>query len=158
MAKIAQYAYFELYSSRITPEAITSMIGLIPTETAVMGSMRSGPMVVPVENIWKLCSGKPDDSRLDDHFEALLALLSPHLDRIGALTEGGEVGACLTVVRRFEPEPEDQAVLERYVQPGFDRLRGQHPLVGFVLTPQLLRFLSATGASVDFDEYCDEYE
>ncbi|HTW06839.1 MAG TPA: hypothetical protein VME46_04980 [Acidimicrobiales bacterium] len=69
------------------------------------------------------------------------------------------MSAAIQVFRNFEPGPEDRAVSE----PGrhghdFERLRGQHPLVGFVITPSLVAYAAAAGIGFDFDEYGDEDE
>jgi hypothetical protein len=156
MANIRQYAYFSLDSDTIRPESIAERIGLEPSSVSIAGSRHSGPPPVPRRHSWKLESGVSEKSRLDDHFEALLARLSSHTDRIQEIVATGEVSGCLTVVRYFHSGNEEAELPSGYEHDGFERLCGQHPLVGFGLEPAMIAFLAKTGSFVDFDEYCDE--
>ncbi len=134
-------------------------MALVPDEVKAMGSRHPGPPARPVAHIWRLRSGIADDHRLDDHFEALLAKLVGSAERVRALIKGAEVGGEFVIGWYFEPGPEE----ERTIEPGrqnrdFERLRGQHPLLGFVITPGLVAYAALAGLGFDFDEYGDEYE
>src|SRR5262245_45349890 len=105
----------------------------MPDEVRLMGSRHPGPPPVPRTHTWRLNSGAgSDELTLDEHFGSLLARVAGSASRLRDLIESGEVDAAIQVVRRFTPGPEDRRVSEprRYVG-DYERLRGQHPLVGF---------------------------
>jgi len=157
--RVRQHAALLLRSSVLDPDEITQQLALVPDEVKAMGSRHPGPPARPAAHIWCLRSGLADDHRLDDHFEALLAKLVGSAERVRTLIGGAEVRGEFVIGRYFEPGPEE----ERITQPGrqigdLERLRGQHPLLGFVITPGLVAYAALARLGFDFDEYGDEYE
>ena len=95
---------------------------------------------------------------LNDHFGALLAKLHPHTDTIRDFLARADADGVIPVHRIFSAGAEDDDIIE----PGrvigeAERLRGQHPLLGFVLDHNLIDFAAHTRVVFDFDEYGDEY-
>ena len=114
---------------------------------------------MPRCHLWHLGSGvKSHEVPLDDHFDALLSRLSGSTNRIRELVQD-EATARIQVVRHFDPGPEDRHISEpgRYVG-DYERVPGQHPLVGFGLEPDFIRFSAKAGIGFDFDEYGYEHE
>jgi hypothetical protein len=61
------------------------------------------------------------------------------------------------VVRRFEAGAEDEHIVEPGRSVGrLERLRGQHPLLGFGLDRDILDLATRLGVGFGFDEYGDE--
>jgi hypothetical protein len=138
---------------------LTDRVGLIPDEVNLMASRHPGPKLVPRTHLWKLASGLPGTKALDEHFAALLAKLEGSAPRVRHLLDGGEASGCISVARYFEPGPEDREIIEPGQRgPGWERLRGQHPLVGFQILPALISYVADAGLWFDFDEYGDEDE
>ena len=157
--RVRQYVYFGIASEALTPDAISAAVGLQPDESRPKGSRRPGPPPIPRRHLWKLRSGVPETADLNDHFAALVAKLAGYEDRIEALLDTEDADGGFQVVRHFDPGPEDEAIIEpgRLVD-GFERLRGQHPLLSFHLEEEWLAVAVKLGGGIDFDEYGDEYE
>lgn len=104
-------------------------------------------------------SGAREESSLDHHFESLRVRLGDTAEHLRNLQETEDVSAVIQVVRSFEPGPEDRHISEpgRYGE-DYERLRGQHPLVGFEISPDLVTYAARAGTGFDFDEYGDEDE
>jgi hypothetical protein len=158
MAKITQYAEFVLTSRTILPNVLTERIGVQPDEARSVQPRIRGSQAVPLRHVWKVASGVSRKERLDAHVEALFTRLLPYADRLREVTSDGEVSAVLSVVRCFDPGPEEPQLLQRREIEGLEIMRGQHPLVGFELKKSWLEFFAHVRASASFDEYCDEYE
>ncbi len=91
----------------------------------------------------------------------MLDRVRPFEDELSALARSADVGGPLTelrlqLVRTYGDEAggelgeeDDGGVLPD----GSIRLRGQHQLLGWALSPDELRFLAAVNASLDADEY-----
>jgi hypothetical protein len=155
--RVSQYVYFSLRSELVDPGAMSEAVGLLPDETALMGSRRAAPVPIPRCHLWKLNSGINDKACLDDHFEALLAKLQGSAHRVRVLVESGEVSAAIEVVRSFEPGAEDSSVVAAGRNVGsMERLGGQHPLVGFEVSAALVAYAAEAGIGFDFDEYGSE--
>lgn len=157
--RVRQHAYLLIRSDAVAPVEVTARLGLEPDRVKPRGSQAAGPPPRPRVHVWILGSGRPDDVPLEDHLDALLARLEPHVDRIGALVGAGHTTGALQIVRHFEVGAEDDAVLDpgRGVD-GLERLRGQHPLLGFHLDHRLVRFADQARLTIDIDEYGDEYD
>jgi len=159
--KVRQRVYLSVHSNEFLPERISADLGLTADESRLRGSRILGPPPAPRHHMWSLFSGAPETSRLDDHFAALFARLSPASEAIRRLAESGKHEVCIAVVRYFDPGPEDDAVLAARtagLAPDIEILRGQHPLLGFGLDSKQVSWLGRLGVSIDFDEYGDEYE
>lgn len=125
-------------------------IGLDPDEVAIRGSRRNTVPPVPRHHRWQV-NGRTPESRLDDQIQQLIDRLRPYQERIRRLlgdlrTDGVDSGAggALTVVRYLD-DPDGEA-------DGW-----QHRLLGWGLEQHALRFLADLGATVDVDEYGQEW-
>jgi hypothetical protein len=157
--KVRQYVYHGIKSDGVDPGVISERLGLLPDEVKLMGSKHQGPPPTPRCHLWRLNSGAATDEPLDDHFAALRARLGDSASRLRNLQETDEVTAVIQVVRSFEPGPEDRHTSEpgRFVG-DIERLGGQHPLVGFDISHDLVSYAAEAGIGFDFDEYSDEDE
>ena len=157
--KVRQYVYLGIESDGVDPGVISERLGLMPDDVKLQGSKHQGPPPIPRCHIWRLNSGAGTDDPLDDHFAALRVRLGDTARRLRDLQETEEVTAVIQVVRSFEPGPEDRNINEPgRVVGDLERLGGQHPLVGFDITPELVSYAAEAGIGFDFDEYGDENE
>ncbi|GAA3008511.1 DUF4279 domain-containing protein [Streptosporangium longisporum] len=154
--RISQHAYFALRSTTMTPAQITARIGLEPDEVTLRGS-RSADPPRPIAYAWKIVCREPaltvDEmiTRLLDRaepFSHTIALLVQELDQ-----EDDDCGssAVLQVVRHLDDEDGEEEDLTS--PPGFEKITGQHQLLGWHLDRRVLAFLTTTGAELDVDEY-----
>jgi hypothetical protein len=139
----------------LDPEAITGVIGRAPTASKTRFSERGGH--APTFHLWEIQSGIPDTRPLDDHWEALMPMLEPYSHGIRRGIDESFFEADFRVGRHMEPGPEDPQIIEPGAE-GEDwvRLGGQHPLLGFLIDPKLVRLAAACGIGFNFDEYGDE--
>ena len=135
--KVQQYCYFWLASEVIPPDEITRRIGLAPDRTAVRGSRRTSPRVVPPTHSWEIRCDM--HGRIDEQASAVLARIEPAADAIRALVDSGDVGAGLMMVRYFD-DPD-----------------GGYHAMGWWLTPQQIHLLARMGAGIDSDEYAGDF-
>ncbi len=157
--KVRQYVYLGIKSDALDPGVISERLGLMPDEVKLMGSEHQGPPPIPRCHLWRLNSGAATDDPLDDHFGALRARLGDSASYVRNLQERDEVSVVIQVVRSFEPGPEDCRVTEPGRLVGdFERLRGQNPLIGFDISPDLVSYAAQAGIGIDFDEYGAEDE
>ncbi|GAB1645366.1 DUF4279 domain-containing protein [Krasilnikovia sp. MM14-A1259] len=134
--KVRQYCYFWLASEAVTAEQITERLGLGPDRTAVMGSRRTSPGVVPAAHRWEIrCE---THGPIDEQASTVLARIAPAADQVRALVDGGDVEAGLMMVRRFD-DPD-----------------GGHHAMGWWLTREQIQLLARMGASVESDEYAGD--
>jgi hypothetical protein len=153
--KVYQYAYLLVTSTELDPGILSERIGLMPDRVKLMGFRQSSPKPIPRFHMWQLDSGVAErDVPLADHLSSLAARLNGSAARLRTLVDSGEAEGVVSVVRRFEPGPADLAPLE--LPTGFERLSGQHRLLGFAVPPELVSYIVAAGISLDFDEYGDE--
>ena len=157
--RVRQYACFSISSPSVPPDEITSRLLLEPDEAKPKGSRIGGPSPVPRVHLWKMMSGRADTSPLDEHFAALLARLEPREQEIQTFLSSSDAHGWIRAVRRFEAGAEDDNIVEpgRLVG-GLERLRGQHPLLGFALDVRIVELAARMHVGFDFDEYGDEYE
>lgn len=157
--RVRQYAYLMVRSDSVPLPDITAHLGIEPDKVRRMGSRQAGPPPMPRTNLWMVTSRRPDTALLDEHFDALLAALEPHTERIRAFLDSGEADGTIQVVRYFSAGEEDDDVLAPYEGPaGAERLPGQYPLLSFHLGHDLISFATRAHLVFDFDEYGDEHE
>ena len=136
--KLTQYAYFAIYSPRVSAQEIEERVGVAPDRVVVKGSKQAEPPI-PKEHGWQLRSGRPDAS-LSDQIEELHARLTPIENRIVALLGelGSDAGCVLQVVRELNDPSASES--------GDD-------LLGWGLSPAAVALLARLGALIDVDEY-----
>lgn len=158
--KVRQYVYLGVRSELLDPGIISQRLSLIPSQTKLMGSRHLGPPPIPRCHLWQLDSGvESRELPLDDHFRSLLTRLGDSAIRVRDLVRDDLATATIEVVRHFEAGPEDRHISEPGRRVGdLERLRGQHPLVGFGIEPGLLAYAALAGIAFEFDEYADEDE
>jgi hypothetical protein len=146
-------------SLTVSPDEITARTQLSPDETKVRGSSVAW-QDFPRFHLWTVRSGCPDTADLDTHFAALVERIAPCTSQIRAFLESSDSEGCFSVVRKFEAGPELDAIADiGRIGPGnLERLRGQHPLLGFALDGATLDLAHTLGVGFGFDEYGDEYE
>jgi Domain of unknown function (DUF4279) len=157
--RVRQYACFRISSPSVSPHEITSRLLLEPDEVKPKGSRIAGPSPVPRVHLWKMMSGCADTSPLDEQFAALVARLEPREREIQRFLSSSDAQGWILAVRRFEAGAEDDAIVEPgRLLGGLERLRGQHPLLGFALDGRIVELAARMHVGFDFDEYGDEYE
>jgi hypothetical protein len=135
--RVRQYCYFWLASETVTAEQITERLGLEPDRTAVMGSRRASPRVVPAAHRWEVrCE---THGSIDEQASTVLARITPAADRVRTLVVGDDVEAGLMMVRWFD-DPD-----------------GGYDAMGWRLTREQIQLLAHMGASVDSDEYAGDF-
>ena len=151
--RMRQYAYFSISSQTMSADQMATRIGLVPDKTTIRGSKRADAIIVPAEHSW--CIYAAEQARpVDEQISALLARLRPYQEAIAALV-GGEGSASrgqLHVVRHFnDPEGEVESLDSR--ASGLEKLPGQHQLLGWHLSHDVMAFLMSVAAELDVDEY-----
>ena len=160
--RIRQYAYFAIYSGARTHADITGSLGVEPDAFRVRGSSTAEPPV-PRHHSWRIDSKLPGLT-VDTHLQVIVDRLNPYAEAIGTLVgeiESTEeslpgVGGVLAVVRHFDDDEGEDEDLSVVGQPGgsrFEKLPGQHQLLGWSLAPSVINFLVATRSALDIDEY-----
>jgi hypothetical protein len=154
--RVRQYASFAIHSDHLSPDEITRRVGIEPDRVAVRGSKGADP-IRPVTHLGRVESGLTRDLRIDDHLDVLVLRLWDAADRLREVIDGSRTSAGLVIVRQFGTEAAEEIdVARRGVPEGFERLSGQHPLLGFHLDERTMSFLSHINACVDVDEYGDD--
>ncbi|WP_279339776.1 DUF4279 domain-containing protein [Sphaerisporangium perillae] len=135
---------------------MTARIGLERDETAALGS-RSAKPPRPTAHAWKIVCRDPGVT-VDELIARLIDRLAPFGGAIGELVEElnqDEGGSCavLQVVRYLNADGgEEEETFSS--DPAFEKLPGQHQLLGWHLDRRVLQFLISTHAELDVDEYC----
>lgn len=70
--RVRQYVYLGLRSDDLDPGAMSERVGLLPDEVKLRGERIPGPPPMPRCHQWKVRSGLPDTTELDEQFAALL--------------------------------------------------------------------------------------
>jgi hypothetical protein len=150
--RIRQYAYLALKSEELSPDAITSRLGMVPDDVSLMASRRQQPPV-PAAHSW-IASSK-STGPVDEMIAELITRLRPCAHHIQTLVSTGAVNAVLQVVRHLDDaEGESEDLRPRQVDGHLlEKFPGQHQLLGFHLDAETLRFLADTGIEIDLDEY-----
>jgi hypothetical protein len=138
--RIRQYVYFALRSRELSATEMATRLGLEPDEVLLRGSRQPDPPV-PVSHAWKIVC------RLTPYTEKIAELAAELTTR-----EGEQSGARLSVVRYFGSDDGEEEEPSGPADP-FQKLPGQHQLLGWTLSRETMRFLLATGSSLDVDEY-----
>lgn len=148
--KIKQYAYFRIRSDRLPPAEITTHVGIAPDRVALRGSRIKDPPR-PATHVWEV--------RCDEHgltvteqIERVIDRLGPRRDAIRVLVESAhDITTCLQVVREFDGDDGEEEVLPSIGD--LQKLSGQHQLLGWHLSVEVLDFLRGVQAEIDVDEY-----
>ncbi|MFC7619479.1 DUF4279 domain-containing protein [Microlunatus sp. GCM10028923] len=154
--RIRQYVYLALTSSKLSASQIGQRIGLEPDEVGVLGSRRADPPRPP-RHTWKLVCREPG-LRVDEQIGQLLVRLRPHRDAIAEFArelrrdDPNHGGGRFFVVRNFDHEDGEEELLSP-PDAEFQKLPGQHQLLGFDLDAELMAFLVEAQADLDVDEY-----
>jgi hypothetical protein len=153
--RIKQLAYFGIFSETVSADDVGRRIGLESERTSVRGSRIADPPR-PKFHIWRAQCDTPGLT-VDEQIARVMARLDPYRAAIGrAIAEIEDAHASLSVVRYFgawlaEDEGEEE---ELTVTPdGLEKLPGQHQLLGWHLSREVMEFLLDVGAEMDFDEY-----
>jgi hypothetical protein len=131
-----------------------------PDETKAKGSRAAGPKPLPRFHLWTVQSGFPDTAELNDHLAALASKISPFIQHIRSFLDSSDAHGQFSIVRKFESGSELETIVDvgRNGPGNLERLRGQHPLLGFHLDREIVDLAHDLGVDFDFDEYGDEYE
>ncbi|WP_378738290.1 DUF4279 domain-containing protein [Nocardia brasiliensis] len=154
--RIRQYVYFALFSSETTADEMTTRLSIAPDEIGIAGSKRTSPPI-PAEHAW-MVSCRDSGLCVDEQITKVMDRLLPRQAQIVALARELERndpvhgGAKLSVVRYLNDEDGDEEQLNP-PDARFQKLPGQHQLLGWALEPVVMRFLVAANAAVDVDEY-----
>jgi hypothetical protein len=106
----------------------------------------------PVTNIWKIRS-EGTGLRADDHIRSLIERLEPAKCAIRVLADSqSDVQTRFEIVRYFDTEDGEEEIIEETPE-GLIKIAGQHQLLGWELTTDLLEFFSYIRADLWFDEY-----
>jgi hypothetical protein len=139
--RIYQYAYFALYSRHMPASEMSSRLGMEPDEIVIRGSKVADPPV-PVSHVWRVVCRKPGLS-VDEQIGQVVDRLLPNVERIALLAaelaavDSEHDGAGLQIVRRFTAEEDEDP----------------QNLLGWHLSLDVVKFMAATGAGLDVDEY-----
>jgi hypothetical protein len=148
--RIRQYSYVAVSSAELSGEDLAQRLGLRPHRVVVAGSTSTQPLRPP-EHSWQLVCDEPGLT-VDQQLKRLVAELEPARTALVQLRATGDATVNLQVVRYFgDAEGEEEALTT--TPEGFVRLPGQHQLLGWHLGQQVLAFMVAVGAELDFDEY-----
>ena len=155
LVRIRQYAYFVLFSERMSAVEMTALIGVEPDSFAVLGARLRVPRAVPLAHSWQV-QCRDAGLTVGEQVARVVARLLPYEARITGLAAqlarapGG--GARLSVVRYFDDDEGEDELLSP-PDAALQKLSGQHQLLGWNLSAQVLGFLVAVGADLDVDEY-----
>lgn len=158
--RVRQYVYFGISSAFTTAAQMTARLGIEPDHFLVRAS-RIPEMDIPRSHQWRVECREPGLT-IDEQTAKVLSRVLPQEQRIAELVskireEDPPGGACLQVVRYFNDEDgEDETSRETVgLNDGneLEKLTGQHQLLGWHLSQDVLAFLRVAGADVDVDEY-----
>jgi uncharacterized protein DUF4279 len=154
--RIRQYAYFSMRSRHVPAAEITARLGIEPDEIRVRGTRRLDPPV-PVRHSWDIVCRRPGMT-IDEQIETVVARLRPYTGQLRVLLDELRAddpdygGGALTVVRYFDDEDGEDEELSP-ADARLQKLPGQHQLLGWVLSRQVIEFLMALDIELDADEY-----
>lgn len=83
--RIRQYAYFAIYSDRLTPSDMTGYLGVEPDSFRIRGSKTTEPPV-PRHHSWRIDSGQPRLT-VEAHLQVIVDRLNPYASAVGTLVE-----------------------------------------------------------------------
>ncbi len=151
--RMNQYVYFSLHSETVSAEEITAHLGLGPDEVMSRGSRRADP-VRPVAHAWKVVCRTPGLD-LEGLIIPLLDRVAPVASRVRELVDTGTVFATLQIVRYFNDENGHAEESVTFDEDGhsWEKMPGQHQMLGWALEPETLELLVSMKATIDVDEY-----
>lgn len=150
---MSQYAYFSLTSDEVTAAEISAELGLEADEVRVRGSRTVDP-ARPACHAWLIYSRRPG-LPLDDHITEVLDRIRPVAAVVRALVNGGRVEADLQIVRYFNDQDGQDDLPDPWEEDGhtYEKLPGQHHMLGWFIQREQLELLVRMGAAIDADEY-----
>jgi Domain of unknown function (DUF4279) len=153
--RLRQRAYLRIASDVLDPARVSEIVGVNPDEARLMGSRSPGPPPRPRSHLWYLRSGLTEDRTLDDHFDVMFSAIHHHAVGLRKVASSPETVVWLQVVRTFEEGDEDfdEATYRLPPDSPFERLSGQHPFLGWSLSPDRISLLAQVGIGLDVDEY-----
>ena len=92
---------------------------------------------------------------VDTLVSAVLGRVAPTAERIRQLVDTNEVFATLQIVRYFNDEngqPEKTVTIDEEGH-SWEKMPGQHQMLGWALEAHTLELLVSMGATIDVDEY-----
>lgn len=148
--RVSQYVYFAVRSETLPATEVTAALGLGPDSVLIRASRHRDPDQ-PKVHAWNVECRSPGMT-VDEQVGEIYARLLPVLDRLVALRREHDVDTVLQVVRSFDDDVGEE---EELSPPGsdYEKLGGQHQLLGWHLGRDVLDFLQLTGAELDVDEY-----
>jgi hypothetical protein len=157
--KIRQYAYFGFWSETTTAAEITARLGIEPDQFLVKGSRLESPSR-PKYHKWRVQCDRVGIS-VEDQINTVVERLMPKKAEIASLVAELKIqndpgGVVLQVVRYFDDEDgeeEETGVTTLVDGREFEKLTGQHQLLGWRLGRDILDFLDDVDAVMDLDEY-----
>jgi hypothetical protein len=147
--RIRQYAYLAIRSPALTGEEIGRRLGLGADRTTVRASRSTDPPR-PAHHSWEIVCDERGLT-LDEQMGRIVGRVAAHAPAIRALTSAGAT-ATLHAVRDFAAEDGEDERID-VTDEGFERLSGQHQLLGWHLDRDVLAWLVEAGAELDVDEY-----
>ncbi len=148
--RILQRAYFAIHSTMTSSGAIAAFLGMEPDRSIVRGSV-SVELDRPLHHGWCVDCDQPG-MRVDEQVAEVVDRLRPISSKIRAFLDADSTASpVMEVVRYFDYEEgveEDDVTIGR-----FQKLSGQHQLLGWHLSRDVLDFLAEVGAALDADEY-----
>lgn len=155
--RIRQYCYFSLSSPAMPATVMAERLELQPDDVMIRASRNLDPPR-PQHHSWKVVCNEAGLT-VDEQVNRLVARLAPHTEAIASLArelearDGSEsAGAHLQVVRFFDDEEGEEEELSP-PEADFQKLAGQHQLLGWHVDLEVLKFLLEVGAELDVDEY-----
>jgi hypothetical protein len=148
--KIRQYVYLTVGTSTIAADELERLLQLPGDQKMVAGSKGRRPLR-PVEHAWRVVSDAPGLT-IDEHIMRLLARLGSAREAIRELATRDDVSVTLQVVRYLNDETGEEEDRTPAAE-GMERLPGQHQLLGWHLSADVIEFLDDIGAQLDVDEY-----
>ena len=147
---IRQYSYLAVSSKALTSQEIEDRLKLKADKHMVWGKgrLRMDP-TYQVDNVWELVAD--EIATVDDQIEKLIRRILPAKDRLIELVRTTDVEVSLQVVRHFDDPEGEQEIIDEDEE--LVKLPGQHQLLGWHLTNEVINFLHETGAEIDVDEY-----
>jgi hypothetical protein len=152
--KIRQYVYLGVSSKTMTAAEMESHIGAPPDDVKIKGSRRADPPV-PVMHSWRIECHEPG-LRVDEQIERVLARIEPVVEGLRTLSRHPAVTIQLQIARFFADERGEEEAFEGGIDDDgglYERLSGQHQLLGWGLSSDQLGLLVSFNASIDADEY-----
>jgi hypothetical protein len=153
--RMSQHVYFTIRSETVTAADVTAALGNEPDRIEVRGSKQTNPRPRPFSHSWSLGCANTSQP-LDDQVASVLERIAPVASAVGRLVDEQNVVAKLVFVRYFNDEDgEDESLDSTTTLDGlnFEKLEGQHQLLGWALDVEQIALLARMRASIDADEY-----